>query len=97
MAKDRSPWKPPSTPKELSQLAWDTVTTDLLYVNDKTYLLQVNYFSKYPVLHHLPSSLTSNTIIEKMKDTFSIFGVPKILYSDNGPQFSVPIFAQITK
>ena len=93
----RSPWKPPSTPRELPQHAWDTVAADLLYVNGKTYLLIVDYFSKYPVLHHLQNSSTSNTIIEKMKDTFSLFGVPKTLYSDNGPQFLAPIFFQFTK
>ena len=46
----------------------------------------------HSVLHYLPKNCTSRTIIIKLKESLTMFGVPEKLDSDNGPQFSSPEF-----
>ena len=89
----RSPWRPPPTDRLLPTKPWDTIAADLFHLHGKNYLLIVDYFSKYPIIHHLSNSTSCETIINKIKDTLSLFGIPTILLTDNGPQFSAPLFA----
>ena len=49
--------------------------------------MQVDYYSRYIDVTYLPS-LTSATVIGKLKKFFSHHGVPEIVVSDNGTQFS---------
>ena len=62
--------------------------TDLSKLDGKTYLLTVDIFSKYPILHKLRNGSTSKIIINRLSEAFSMFGIPERLYSDNGPQYS---------
>ena len=55
--------------------------------------LYIDYFSKYPIIHHLSHSTSCESIINKMKDTFFLFGIPAVIFTDNNPQFSAPLFA----
>ena len=53
----------------------------------KTYLLAVDYFSRYVEVQTL-SSTTSASVIRALKAIFSRHGIPATLVSDNGPQYS---------
>jgi len=65
---------------------WERVAADLFQLNGSTYLLVVDYFSRYPEVIKL-NSTTSKTVISSLKSIFSHHGVPSVLMSDNGPQF----------
>ena len=69
----------PSTP-------WAKLGIDLFEIDNVTYLIMSDYFNRYPVVHKL-SSTSTKAIVNAVKQTFSIFGVPQEIVSDNGPQF----------
>ena len=62
----------------------------------KTYLAVVDYFSRYPEIQTL-STTTSNSIITALKNIFSRLGIPEVVVSDNGPQYSSHEFVEFAK
>ena len=75
---------------------WYKVGMDLFSFKGQSYLVIVDYFSNFPELCHL-SDTHSTSVIAKVKATFSRYGIPKYVVSDNGPQFSSFEFAQFAK
>ena len=69
---------------------WQMVGTDLFDLNGTNYLLVTDYFSRYPEV----IKLTSSAIITALKSMFSRHGIPEIVRSDNGPQYSSDHFAE---
>ena len=65
---------------------WERAAADLFQLNGSTYLLVVDYFSRYPEVIKL-NTTTSKTVISSLKSIFSHHGILSILMSDNGPQF----------
>jgi hypothetical protein len=61
------------------------------------YLLVVDYLSKNIELAHLRSSTTSETVIIHCKSVFARHGIPEIVHSDNGPQFSSRVFERFAE
>jgi hypothetical protein len=47
----------------------------------------IDEYSRYPVVESL-TSLIAKSVIPLLDKTFSIFGIPKELISDNGPPFN---------
>ena len=90
---ERSNWKLPPNNREIPVSPWQYLAADLFQCNSTMYLLIVDYFTKFPVLFKLHST-TSEVIIRHMKSIFSLLGTPTRLYTDNGPQFSAPVFSQ---
>ena len=76
----------PLIPTPLPEHPWEKVAADLFQLNGLTYLLVVDYFSRYPEVIRLTST-TSKAVISSLKAMFSRHGVPLVLMSDNGPQF----------
>ena len=74
-------------PHEIPEQSWVKVGTDLFYFNNKNYLLVVDYYSKFFEVCLLADTLSS-TIITQLKSIFARHGIPKIVVSDNGPQYS---------
>ena len=74
-----------STP--LPSYPWEKVGADLFELDKTSYLIVVDYFSRFPEVIKLTST-TSKTIITALKSIFSHYGVPATLLSNNGPQFS---------
>ena len=66
---------------------WEKVASDLFHLNNSTYLIVVDYFSRYPEVVQL-SSTTSRSVIKALQAIFSRHGIPSVFMSDNGPQFS---------
>ena len=62
------------------------IGSDLFDLEGVTYLLVVDYFSRYPEVIRL-NTTTSQAIISALKSIFSRYGIPEILISDNGPQY----------
>ena len=62
------------------------VGTDLFCLKSKSYLIVVDYTSNFFDISQLPDKLSS-TVVTHTKRIFSKFGIPKIVISDNGPEF----------
>jgi len=84
--------KEPMIPHEIPKYPWQIVATDLLTWNNTNYLIVVDYYSHLWKISSLKST-TSASVIRKMKAYFSRHGIPEIVKSDNGPQYSSSEFA----
>ena len=63
------------------------VAANLYELKNVTYLVVIDYFSRYPEVIK-PASTTSTAIITALKSIFSRHDIPNVFMSDNGPQFS---------
>ena len=88
----RAPWKPAPTVRTQPTRPWEHIAADLFQLDNKTYLLIADYFTKYPIIHQHPYGSSAATVVQKMKQSFSLFGIPTHVFTDNGPQFSAPAF-----
>ena len=53
----------------IPELPWDTVATDLFKTKNSKYLLLVDYYCRFHVLHKLGST-TSKVLVQEMKAVF---------------------------
>lgn len=83
-----------STP--LPDRPWQKIGTDLLDYKGKTFIVMVDYYSRYIEIAYLGTA-TSQSVICKMKDVFARWGIPESIMSDNGPQYSSRQFAEFAK
>ena len=72
---------------------WQKVATDLFEWRQSSYVLVVDYYSRYIELAKL-SSTTSSEVIKHLKSFFARHGIPQIVVSDNGPQYSAALFKE---
>jgi len=86
----------PLLPSALPEHPWQKVATDLFEWNSSTYLLVVDYYSRYVELAKLTST-TSTAVIKHLKSIFARHGLPQIVVSDNGPQYSSSVFTDLAK
>ena len=73
-----------STP--LPEYPWQVARSDLFHHKSDTYLLVVDYFSRYPEMLKLSKAI-SQGIINALRPIFARHGVSEILRSDNRPQY----------
>ena len=88
--------KEPLISTQLPEYPWQKAATDLFVLGGKTYLLVVDYYSRFPEVIQL-NTTTSESIIRGLKSVFARHGIPEILISDNGPQYSSSEFAQFSE
>ncbi|KAJ0174696.1 hypothetical protein K1T71_009804 [Dendrolimus kikuchii] len=91
-----SPSKEPLMPIHIPELPWHKVGSDIFEFKNKHFLLLVDYYSNFVEVCKL-NDLTSNTVIQRMKEIFSRYGIPSELMTDNGTQFSSREFKNFTK
>ena len=72
------------------------MATDLFETKNSKYLLIVDYYSRFHVLHKLGST-TSRVLVQEMKAFFVKLGVPNIMVSDGGPQYKSTKFKDFMK
>lgn len=60
------------------------VGADIFELNGQSYLLLVDYLTKYPEVLNLPNK-TAYTVIQKMKSVFARHGIPREIVSDHVP------------
>lgn len=65
-------------------------------VNGKYYFIVTDAFSKWPEVSEV-NSTTAEVTIKKLREIFARFGVPKVLVSDNGSQFTSADFERFCK
>lgn len=88
----RSVHREPLMTTPVQERPWQRVGTDLFFWEKKTYLLIVDYFSRY-----IEVVTSAHTVIAALKDTFSRHGVPQTVVSDNGSQYSCGLFKDFAK
>ncbi|RWR98802.1 Retrotransposable element Tf2 protein type 1-like protein, partial [Dinothrombium tinctorium] len=86
----------PLQPHEIPTRPWQKVGTDIFEYQNKKYVLVTDYYSLYPEVAMI-NSITSATVINALKSAFARYGVPDILMSDNGRQYTSVEFESFTK
>ncbi|KAK3107076.1 hypothetical protein FSP39_006459 [Pinctada imbricata] len=86
----------PLQPHPVVNYAWEKIGVDLFQFKGKNYLVLCDYYSNYPEVCCL-NSVSSHSVICAMKHVFAGQGIPKIVFSDNGPQFSSSQFKQFAE
>ncbi len=79
--------KEPLMQHELVARPWSKVAADLCEFNGRTLLVIVDYYSNFIEVTQVTTT-TTRSIIKAIKEVFARFGIPDILVTDNGPQFS---------
>lgn len=74
-------------PTETLERPWQTLGVNLFTLKGHTYLLMVDYFSRYVEITLL-SPTRSEDVVVHLKSMFSRHGICNYLRSDNGPQFA---------
>lgn len=82
----RANTKEPMWSREIPFRPWEVLATDLFEFKGNIYLLVVDVFSKYIEVVLLRET-TAEAMIKNLKTIFARMGIPKIVYSDNGPQY----------
>ena len=85
--KENTPRREPLMPTPLPEYPWQQIGTDLFQDGKITYLIAIDYFSRYPEVVSL-SSTTSKGVIQALKSMLARHGIPATVMSDNGPQYS---------
>ena len=81
------PWTYPARP-------WSRIHVDFAGpVSGCTYLVVVDAYSKFPEVVKMTNT-SAKTTVTALRDIFSRHGLPEIIVSDNGPQFTATEFQQ---
>lgn len=76
--------KQPLISHNIPELPWLKVGVDIFKIKGQSFLLIVDYLSKYPEVLSIKDK-TSHTVINKMKSVFSRIGIPKEIVCDHIP------------
>ena len=96
---ERQPSQPrqPLLQRPLPQLPFQHAAVDLFSFAGKQYLVYVCSLSGWPEVKFWKHSPTSAEVMAALKTIFVSLGVPSLLQSDNGPQFSALAFKQFAE
>ena len=72
---------------------WAKVGADLFHFDGNEYLVLVDYYSNYVIVCPLTETQSSD-VIQAFQTQFATYGIPDVLFTDNGPQFSSHRFRQ---
>lgn len=76
--------KEPLLPHEVPQRPWQKLGADIFELNTNSYLVVVDYYSKYPELC-LMKDKTASSVITSMKSIYARHGIPDEVVADNMP------------
>ena len=92
-AKDRPTPTEPLMPASFPSRPWERIATDLYEIKGRVYIIVVDYYSRWFEIKRLRDE-TSESIIKVLKELFATHGIPDLIMSDNGPQYSAGSFRQ---
>lgn len=73
--------------KEISKEMWEILATDIFFLLGNRYIIVVDTYRKFIEIDKL-NDMTTETTIESIKKIFARHGIPKVLYSDSGTQYT---------
>ena len=77
----------PLTPTPTPSCPWQMCATDIFTLVD--HLVVGNFYLRMIFVQCLPPSQSNaNKVVLLLKEMFSEHGIPKVLHSDNGPQYA---------
>ena len=79
--------------QEIPTFPWTKLATDIFHFEGDSYLLLVDYTSRYPIIPKL-TSMTAQHVIGHLKVIFSEYGWPDNIVSDNGPCYTAEAFTK---
>ena len=82
-----------SSDQEIPTFLWTKLATDIFHFKGDSYLLLVDYTSRYWIICRL-TSMTALHVIGHLKVIFSEYGWPDTLVSDNGPCYTAEAFTK---
>ena len=88
--------KEPMIIHDVPDRPWSKLAIDLFAFNGKDYVIIVDYYSDFFEIKEL-SSTTCASVVKFCKEQFARYGIPDVLMSDNGPQFSCAEFTDFAK
>ena len=75
---------------------WERVATDLYDFQGRKYIIVVDYYSRWFDIKEL-SDESSHSVIKALKEVFATHGIPDVIMSDYGPQYSTEAFRQFAE
>ena len=72
---------------------WERIATNLFELKGNVYLIVVDYYSRWFEIKKLCNE-SSSAVIQVLKELFAIHGIPDLIMSDNGPQYSADSFRE---
>lgn len=78
-------------PTEFPRRPWCNVGADLFQIENRHYLVIVDYFSRFFEITKLTYT-SSESVIEHTKFIFARHGIPEVVRSDNGLKFASESF-----
>ncbi|XP_044748562.1 uncharacterized protein K02A2.6-like [Coccinella septempunctata] len=82
---------------EIPEIPWNKLGIDILYLGSQMFLLVVDYYTKWVELIKLEHNAHSISVVNILKTLFGRFGIPAVIISDGGPQFSSLAFNNFSK
>ena len=86
----------PLIPSTLPKLPWQKVGTDLFEWKKNIYLLIVDYYSHFIEISQL-NRTTAEDVILHTKSIYARHGIPEVVVSNNGPQYSAEVYARFAR
>ena len=80
---------------KIPERPWSRLGADLFTLHSKDYVVLVDYYSDFVEVSPLKDT-NSTAVIKFMKGQFSRHGIPDVLISDNGPQFTSREFSEFS-
>ena len=82
-------------PTPVPSSVWSHIACDICHYNGYDYLVTVDLLSRYLEIQRL-TRLTSSTVVERLKTLFARHGIPDIVTSDGGTQFTSHVFQSLS-
>ena len=73
---------------------WMKVATNIFHSENESYLILIDYTSKFPIVHKLTSTMAQQ-VASHMKLIFAEYGWPETIISDNSPCYSAESFTKL--
>ncbi|KAK3736228.1 hypothetical protein QZH41_007340 [Actinostola sp. cb2023] len=86
----------PMQSHQIPDRPWSCLSSDLFTLHNKEYVVLVDSYSDFVEVRHLKTT-TSATLIEFYKEQFSRHGIPDVLMTDNGPQYTSREFTDFAR
>jgi len=77
----------PLSSNDIPNQPWSKVATNLFAFNGDNYIVAVDYYSNFLEVDCLRST-SSSAVIQSLNVIFARHGIPDVVVSDNGPQYS---------